>query len=86
MRRAGREETPARVELPPQFRLQTARDVLELVEEQVNAVRADAGLGTIERARCLGTLAGIALRAVETADLEARLAALETVLRARGAQ
>ena len=83
LRRAGRAEAPARVELPEPVRVQTARDVLELLEEQLNLLRADLGLGTVERARAIGSLAGVALRAVETADLEARLAALESVLKAR---
>lgn len=82
-RRAGRADTPARVELPAPLRVQTARDVLDLLAEQINLLRADLSLGTVERARCLGGLAGVALRAVETADLEARLAALEAVLAVR---
>jgi hypothetical protein len=36
---------------------------LDLVAEQVNAVRAEAEAGTLEKARCLGYLATIALRA-----------------------
>ena len=82
-RRAGRTESPARVDIPEPVRIETARDVLTMLGEQVNLVRADINLGTIERARCLGGLAGVALRAVETADLEARLAALEAVLAVR---
>jgi hypothetical protein len=82
--RAGGGERPGRPQLPAPFRLETARAVLALVEEQVNAVRADPALGTLERARCLGYLAGIALRAVESGELEARLEALESVLKRRG--
>jgi hypothetical protein len=84
--RAGNPERPGRTSLPAPFRLQTARDALALLEEQVNAVRADPGVGTLERARCLGYLAGIALRAVETGELEARLEALEGVLKERKAR
>lgn len=83
LRRAGRTDAPARAELPAPLRIKTARDVLELLAEQIHLLRADLSLGTVERARCLGGLAGVALRAVETADLEARLAALEAVLNAR---
>jgi hypothetical protein len=83
LRRAGRADSPAKTELPTPVRVKTARDVLELLGEQINLLRADLSLGTVERARCLGGLAGVALRAVETADLEARLAALEAVLNAR---
>jgi hypothetical protein len=81
--RAGRPERPGRSSLPAPFRLQTAREVLALLEEQVNAVRADPAVGTLERARCVGYLAGVALRAVETGELEARLEALEAVLKER---
>ena len=81
--RAGERGKSGRAVVPAPFRLQTAREVLALIEEQVNAVRADLGLRTVERARCVGFLASIALRAVETGDLEARLEALEAVLKAR---
>lgn len=77
---------PPKPAVPDEVRVQTARDVLALLEEQINLLRADLGLGTVERARTLGSLAGVALRAVETADLEARLAALESVLKMRRPQ
>jgi hypothetical protein len=83
LRRAGRTDAPVKAELPAPVRIQTARDVLELLAEQINALRADLSLGTVERARCLGGLAGVTLRAVETANLEARLAALEAALSLR---
>jgi hypothetical protein len=84
LRRAGRAESPGRVALPEPYRLQTAREVLGLLEEQINAVRSDPHVSTLERARCVGSLAGVVLRAVETSGLEERLAALEAVLRGRG--
>lgn len=83
LRRAGRMEAPAKARLPDAVRVQTAQDVLQLVGEQINLVRADPNLGTVECARTVGSLAGVALRAVETADLETRLAALETALKRR---
>jgi hypothetical protein len=83
LRRAGRTDAPPRLTLPDPIRVQTARDVLELLGEQINLLRSDLSLGTVERARTLGSLAGVALRAVETADLEARLATLEAVLSLR---
>lgn len=86
LRRAGRIEAPAKAVLPEPIRVQTARDVLALLAEQINLLRSDLSLGTVERARTLGALAGVALRAVETADLEARLAALESVLELRRAK
>lgn len=81
--RAGRADAPVKAELPSPVRIQTARDVLELLGEQLNALRADPSLRTVERARALGGLAGVTLRAIETANLEARLAALETALNLR---
>lgn len=62
-----------------EFRLRTAQNVLELLDEQINAVRIDPLLGTktLEKARCVGYLASVALRAVETGQLEDRIAALE---------
>jgi hypothetical protein len=86
LRRAGRIDSPGRAVLLAPLRLRTAREILALVEEQVNAVRADPALRTIERARCVGSLAGVALRAVETPDPEARVEAVEAVLHARPAR
>ena len=80
-RRSGGEgPPPGQVVLPPPFRLKTARHVLALMEEQINAVRADPALSSVERARCIGQLANTALRAVQVGDLEARLEALEAAL------
>ncbi len=58
-------------------------DVLAVLAEQVNAVRTDAASDPNERARTLGFLAGIALRAMEARDLAARLEAVERVLKLR---
>jgi hypothetical protein len=58
-------------------------DVLALLEEQVNAVRADPLADPTERARTLGMLAGLALRAMDSRDLAARLEAVERVLKLR---
>jgi hypothetical protein len=76
-------QTPAQTRLPSEFRLKTARDVLNLIDEQVAAVRADADAGTLEKARTIGYLAGIALRAVETAELAERVEAVERALKQR---
>jgi len=63
--------------------LKTAQDVLTLLEEQINAVREEPEAGTLEKARAIGYLAGITLKAVEVADLSGRVEALEQVLRGR---
>jgi hypothetical protein len=84
IRRAGDAcTTPSTTPLPPAFRLATAADVLALLEEQVTAVRADENVGALEKARTVGYLAGIALRAIEAGNLAARLEALEAVLKQR---
>jgi hypothetical protein len=87
-RRAARVE-PGRGTLGPlisgELRVQTAHDVLGVLSEQIEAVLADAELGTGERARVVATLAGVALRAIETGQLAARLEALERALGGRAA-
>jgi hypothetical protein len=85
MQRAGSSQTPGQTLVPLPFRLKTAQDVLALIEEQVNAVREEPEAGTLEKARTVGYLAGIALKAVEVADLSGRVEALEQVLRKRKA-
>ena len=83
LQRAGMSQTPCQTLLPLPFKLKTARDILVLLEEQINAVREETEAGTLEKARCIGYLAGYALKAVEVADLEARVASLEQVLKDR---
>ena len=75
--------TPCTSPLPLPFRLQTAADVLALIEEQVEAVCAEAEAGTLEKARTVGFLAGVALKAIEAGNLAARIEMLEAVLKQR---
>ena len=83
-RRSGdRCTTPVHPAIPIPTRLQTAADVIALLQEQAGLVRADAGLGTAERARVVGFLAGVALKAIEAGNLAARLEAVEAVLKRR---
>jgi hypothetical protein len=85
MQRAGGSQTLRQPLLPLPLRLRTAHDVLALIEEQVNAVRDDPDVGTLERARAVGYLAGVALKAVEVADLSARVETVERILKRRKA-
>jgi hypothetical protein len=85
MRRAGEAQTPGQTLVPIPFRLKTAADVLRLLEEQVAAVRDEQAAGALEKARCIGYLAGVALKAIEAGDLAARLEAVEAVLKGRRA-
>jgi hypothetical protein len=59
--------------------------VLALLEKQVAAVRGDEALTAVERARTIGYLAGIALKAIEAGDLAARIEGLEAALKLRRA-
>jgi hypothetical protein len=83
-RRAGDNcTTPCTTPVPSAFRLKTAADVIELLEEQVAAVRIEQEAGTLEKARVVGYLAAIALKAIETGNLAVRLEMLEAVLKQR---
>lgn len=84
LRRGGEAcQTPSTTRLPVEFRLRTAADVLALLDEQVAAVRGDPDAGTLEKARTIGFLAGVSLRAIDAGDLAARIEMLETVLKQR---
>src|SRR5215207_9926144 len=85
LRRAGECQTPSQTLIPAPFRLKTAHDVLALLGEQVQAVRDEQEAGTLEKARTIGYLAGVCLKAIETGDVAARLEAVEAVLKARRA-
>jgi hypothetical protein len=63
--------------------LDAPEDVLALLVEQVNEVRSDVFADPAERARTLGFLAALALRAMDGRDLAARLEAVERVLKLR---
>ncbi len=83
LRRSGDCSTPSSTPLPLEFRLDTAADVIALVENQVEAVLHDGEAGTLEKARCVGYLATVALKAIEAGNLTGRLEALESVLKRR---
>jgi hypothetical protein len=68
---------------PPSRRVQTAQDIIDLLQEQVEALRADTSLGTVEKARAVAYLAGVARKAIETGTLAARLELMEQVLKQR---
>jgi hypothetical protein len=64
-------------------RLQTAQDVIDLLQEQVEAVRGATGAGAVEKACVIGRLAALARQAIETGNLAARLEALEAAQKER---
>ena len=86
LKRGGESLTPSQTLLPADFRLQTAQDAVELLAEQMALVRGDQEAGTIEKARTIGYLIGVALKAIEAGDTVARLEAIESVLKARKAK
>jgi len=70
----------AAVDLPSSVRIKTAEDIRSLLETTINEVR-EAEADVLVKARCIGYLAGITLKAVETANLEARLTDIEATLK-----
>lgn len=74
---------PVRPVPPEPLPLGAPADVLAVIEEQVNEVRADVLADPAEKARTLGILSSVALRAIEAKDLAARLEAVERVLKLR---
>ncbi len=69
---------------PPAIRrLQTVQDVIDLLEEQAEVLRADDGAGAVAKARAVGYLAGQARQAIATGQIAARIDMLETVLQQR---
>ncbi len=83
LRRAGESGTPGGTDLPTAFRIRAAKDVLELLEEAIHNVREASEAGPLERARTIGYLAGISLKAIEVADLSGRVESLEMILKDR---
>src|SRR3954468_3880791 len=71
---------PARVAPAP---VETPADLLAVLAEQINLARADAAAEPQERARTVAGLAAVAVRVMEAGEKEARLAAVERVLRLR---
>jgi hypothetical protein len=68
-KRQGLKPKPATVGVPSEFRLSTAQDLVELVQEQIDAVRRDPAARAIEKARCIALLIGVGLRTLEQRDL-----------------
>jgi hypothetical protein len=63
--------------------LQGARDVVNLLAEQIDALRLDGSIDSTERARLIGGLCTVALRAIEQAEGDERLSAIQQVLQNR---
>lgn len=79
-RRAGEIIPRVKPAIPSAARAATAADVVRILAGQVEAVRRARRLGVVERARAVGYVASVLLRAIETADLAKRLEELEARL------
>ena len=77
--------SPVSIPIPAPFRLKTAMDAINVLEQQMGAVVADTEAGTLEKARVIGYLVGVSLKAIEQGDLAARLEKLEAELTGRTA-
>ena len=81
---ANLEARPVMRVVPPEpVAFDTPADVVAVIAECVNAVRADPAGDPADKARTLGLLSSVALRAMEAKDLAARLEAVERVLKLR---
>lgn len=65
--------------------LRTPTDILTLLESMSVAVQSDPFTDTVTKARVVGQLAALGLKAIETTNLAARLEQLEMVLKQRSA-
>lgn len=79
VRRAG-SPSNATLNLPASVRIKTAEDIRLLLEATINEVR-EADVDVLAKARCIGYLAGITMKAIETSNFEARLSDVEEALK-----
>lgn len=70
--------------VPLDLRLRTADEVVALVREAVQMVRADDSAKGVEKGRALAYIASVALRVLEAGALEERVAALERLFEEAG--
>jgi hypothetical protein len=64
-------------------KLQSPQDLVDVLEEQVEAIRAEPWADTLEKARAIGLLAEIARKAIEARNTADRIESLEAVLKMR---
>ena len=80
---AGSQKVPSIPKSKAITRIATVQDVRECLSEQIVRVR-NSKADTIVKARVIGYLAGVILKAIEVGDLEKRLEAIEKELEDRG--
>lgn len=64
----------------PELRIETARDYLGVLNLMINEVRNAPDATIVERARVIGYLIGVGLKALEIGSFEDRLTQIETAL------
>jgi hypothetical protein len=64
----------------PEVRIETARDYLHIINAMIDEVRNTPDATIVERARAIGYLIGVGLKALEIGSFEDRLAQIETAL------
>ena len=78
--RERRSLTPGKtLDLPDGFRIETAQDILIILEASMLEI-IDCDIDAVIRGRALAYLAGAVLKAIEIANMEERLAAVEAEL------
>lgn len=71
------------VDLDASVKVRTAADLLALLETVITEVR-EAEADVLAKARCIGYLATVTLKAIENSNLESRLNDIEEALRKGG--
>lgn len=61
--------------------LQTPDDVITVLEEQVDALRRDRRLKSTDRAKAIAQLAALALKVIESRDIERKVDDVEAAVR-----
>jgi hypothetical protein len=67
----------------PAVKLRTHEDLIDLLREQIEAIRAEPWATTLQKARAIASLARVARQVIAGDILGARIEILETVLRQR---
>ena len=83
LKRAKSALSPTLLELPAEYREAKATDILAVLAEQLVLLREDRDIGTIERAKAVASMASVALKALESANVAGRLEELEQILKRR---
>lgn len=69
--------------LPQATKIRTPEDLLNLLDEQIDAIRATPWAGPMQKAQAIGVLAGIARKVMDDHTTAARIEVLEAVLKQR---